>query len=279
MKLGQFQLDPVSDGFFKLDGGAMFGIIPKPLWEKLSGADRENRILLGLNPLLVRTGKENVLIDTGIGNKYTEKQTELFAIQRPTDLVQSLNALGLSVDEIDLVVCTHLHFDHIGGNTFRGPDRKAVPRFPKARYFMQRGAWEEATRANARTQGSYIEDDFLPIKAAGQLELVEGNVQPVRGLRYEVTGGHTKHHAVVHIESERQHAIFLGDLVPTTAHLGMPYIMGYDLYPLQTLEAKRRLLKEAVDKGWICAFEHDPRIALARLKYDGKKFLAEQLEA
>ncbi|RMH03485.1 MAG: MBL fold metallo-hydrolase [Nitrospirae bacterium] len=261
MKLGAFELYPVSDGRFRLDGGAMFGIVPKVLWEPCCPADERNRIQLALNCLLIRAYDKLILVDTGLGDQWQPKYQDIFAIDRPTALLHSLQELQVYPDEIDLVINTHLHFDHAGGNTSKEEHRGTiVPTFPKAKYVVQRGEFDEATHPNERTKASYRAETFTPIAETGQWEFLDGDTEILPGISVLVTGGHTTYHQIIKIESEGQIALYLGDLVPTVSHLPLPYIMGYDLFPLQTLEAKRRLLTQACENKWLLFFEHDPHI-------------------
>lgn len=275
MKLGAFDISPISDGRFRLDGGAMFGVVPKVLWETCCPADERNRIALGLNCLLIRVQGKNILVDTGIGPKVDAKFQEMFAIDRTPLLLDSLKRLGLAPDDIHLVINTHLHFDHAGGNTVLDDEGGSVPAFPKAKYMVQRGEYEDAVRANERTRASYRRENFTPIAHCNQWEFLDGDTELLPGLSVSVTSGHTRHHQGVKIESEGRIAFYLGDLIPTVSHLPLPYIMGYDLYPLQTLEAKRWILDRAFEERWLLIFEHDPRIQMGYVKKDveGKYYL------
>jgi glyoxylase-like metal-dependent hydrolase (beta-lactamase superfamily II) len=275
MKLGAFDIDPVTDGRFRLDGGAMFGVVPKVLWEQCCPADDQNRIQLSVTCLVVRAYGKHILVDTGLGDKWDAKYRERFAIDRTPPLAESLKKLGLSFDDIHIVINTHLHFDHAGGNTLR-QGTQVVPAFPKATYFIQRGEFEEAVRANERTKASYREENFIPIAQERRWEFIDGDAEIVPGVSVMVTHGHTTHHQSVKIESEERVALFLGDLIPTVSHLPLPYIMGYDLYPLQTLETKRKVLQRACDENWLLVFEHDPAVPMGHVRRDGEgKYLLE----
>jgi len=277
MRLGSFELSIVRDATFRLDGGAMFGVIPKTLWERKAPADKKNRILLALNCLLIQTGKERILIDTGIGDKLDGKFIEIYSLKRQNGLLRSLASLGISPDQINKVVLTHLHFDHAGGNTRIGNEGKPIPTFPRAQYYIQRKEWEDALYTNERTKASYLAENFLPLEEARQLKLIEGDFQIAPGIEAILTGGHTKSHQVVLIQSGGEKAIFWGDLIPTTAHLALPYIMGYDLFPLETMEKKRELLRWAVKERWLSIFEHDPEIALGYLVEEKGKIRVENI--
>lgn len=277
MKLGAFEIYPISDGRFRLDGGAMFGVVPKVLWEKCCPADESNRISLSLTALLIRANGENILVDTGLGAKEDEKFRRMFAVERTPTIFQSLKRLGLGPEDIDLVINTHLHFDHAGGNTIREKDGSVRPAFPKARYVIQHGEFEDAARANERTRASYREDNFTPIAHINQWEFLDGDTEIVPGVNVVVTAGHTRYHQSVKIESEGETAFFLGDLIPTVSHLPLPYIMGYDLFPMQTLETKRWVLDRALKERWLLLFEHDPVVQAGYVSRDqeGKYSLRE----
>jgi glyoxylase-like metal-dependent hydrolase (beta-lactamase superfamily II) len=279
VKLGTFDIQPVTDGRFRLDGGAMFGVVPKILWEKCCQPDEQNRISLGLNCLLIRTGRKNILVDTGLGDKEDAKFQEMFAVERIPTLRDSLKMQGLAPEDIHMVVNTHLHFDHAGGNTVR-ENGAIVSTFPRAKYFVQRGEYEDAARANERTRASYRRENFTPVAHVDQWEFMDGETELVPGLSVVVTEGHTRHHQSIKIESEGQIAFYLGDLIPTVSHLPLPYIMGYDLYPLQTLETKRWVLDRALSENWLLVFEHDPRVLMGRVRKDieGKFYLEEVKE-
>src|SRR6184192_51311 len=279
MKVGAFDIQPVTDGRFRLDGGAMFGVVPKILWEKCCQPDEQNRISLGLNCLLIRAGRKNILVDTGLGDKEDAKFQEIFAVERIPTLRDSLKLQGLAPEDIHMVVNTHLHFDHAGGNTVR-ENGAIVPTFPRAKYFVQRGEYEDAARANERTRASYRRENFTPVAHVDQWEFMDGETELVPGVSVVVTEGHTRHHQSIKIESEGQIAFYLGDLIPTVSHLPLPYIMGYDLYPLQTLETKRWVLDRAFDENWLLVFEHDPKVLMGRVRKDveGKFYLEEVKE-
>lgn len=275
MKLGAFEIYPVSDGRFRLDGGAMFGVVPKALWEKCCPADELNRISLSLTALLIRANGKNILVDTGLGPKEDEKFRRMFAVERTPTILESLKRLDLGPDDIHLVINTHLHFDHAGGNTIRDDHGHIGPTFPKARYVIQQGEFEDAACANERTRASYRSENFAPIDHINQWEFLHGDTELVPGVTTVVTAGHTRYHQSVKIESEGQIAFFLGDLIPTVSHLLLPYIMGYDLFPIQTLETKRWVLDRAFEERWLLLFEHDPVVQLGyvRKDQDGKYFL------
>jgi glyoxylase-like metal-dependent hydrolase (beta-lactamase superfamily II) len=262
MKLGEFELDALSDGTFALDGGQMFGVVPKPLWEKRIPADERNRIRLGLTCLLVRTGRQNVLIETGIGDKFDAKYTDIYGVSHATTLPGELQRLGLQPEEIDVVINTHLHFDHCGWNT-RRESGKVIPTFPRARYYIQRKEWEHALAPSERDRASYLEEFFRPAEA--QTEFLDGDREVLPGIRVEVVPGHTRHLQCVRIESQGEAAYFISDLVPTAAHLPYPWIMSFDLYPMETLANKKRLLPELTQEEALIVFPHDPNVPWVRL--------------
>jgi glyoxylase-like metal-dependent hydrolase (beta-lactamase superfamily II) len=271
MRLGNLELTSLSDGFFRLDGGAMFGVVPKPMWEKRAPADARNRILLGLRPLLVKTPDHVVLIDSGIGGKMSPKDVDIYGIDRVRHLDHALADAGLSADDIDVVVATHLHFDHMGGGT-AFIDGEVRPRFKHARYLVPRGDWEDANHTHERNRASYLPDNFLPLQRHGVMDFVERDGEVLPGISMWRTGGHAMHHHMVKIEAGGRTVCFVADLIPTTAHIDDPWIMGYDLYPMDTLIYKKRFLREAIDGEFIICFEHDPRVAAGIIRErDGRR--------
>jgi glyoxylase-like metal-dependent hydrolase (beta-lactamase superfamily II) len=275
LKLGDYELQLISDGHFWLDGGAMFGVVPRILWEKKTTPDEKNRICLGLNCLLVRTGRHNVLIDTGCGEKYGEKETRLYRIERQQTLLGELKQkAALSASDINLVINTHLHFDHCGGNTSI-VDGRVVPTFPEATYLVRRSEYENANRPNERTAASYFKDNWRSIEENGRLRLVDQDEEVLPGIHLVHTPGHTEGHQSVLIESNGSKLFYLADLCPTSAHVSLPWIMAYDLYPLTTLETKKEVFRRALAEQWLLFFEHDPHVAAGRLlEEDGKYLLA-----
>jgi glyoxylase-like metal-dependent hydrolase (beta-lactamase superfamily II) len=267
-RLGDLRLHALEAGLQHLDGGAMFGVVPKPLWERRIPADSRNRIPLGLRCLLIETPDALVLVDTGVGSKEDEKFKEVYWIDNagsPTRLEDAIRAAGHAPADVDIVVSTHLHFDHAGGNTLRGEDGRVVPAFPRARYVVQRREYEFARLANERVRASYMPHNYEPVADAGLWDFVDGETDIVPGVSVIPTPGHTPHHQSVLVRSAGQTACFLADLVPTAAHLPLPWIMGYDLEPLVTLETKRALLERARREEWLLVFEHDPATPWGRL--------------
>ncbi|MEX2611440.1 MAG: MBL fold metallo-hydrolase [Gemmatimonadota bacterium] len=272
--VGAFRIHALDGGSQRLDGGAMFGVVPKPLWERRIPADERNRIPLAMRCLLVETPDALVLVDNGAGNKEAEKFEEIYGIQNagaPTRLEDAIRAAGFAPDDVDVVVDTHLHFDHAGGNTYRDEDGQIRLSFPRARYVAQRGEFEYAHVDNERIRASYLAHNFDPVMEAGRLELLEGDAEIVPGVCYRRTPGHTPHHASVLIRSEGETACFLADVMPTTAHMPMAWIMGYDVEPLVTLESKRAILEEAAREDWLLVFEHDPVTPWGRLDPDAAR--------
>jgi len=268
VKFGDFDVIPLLDGFFRLDGGAMFGVIPKPLWQKRAAADERNRILLGLRPLLVRTPEHNVLIDAGIGDKMPPKDVEIYSIDRQPGIQASLASAGLSLDEIDIVIASHLHFDHAGGFTRREGDR-VVPVFPRATFYVRRQEWDDATHPHERNRASYLAENYVPLADAGLVRFIEEDGDVLPGISVWRTGGHTMHHQLIRIESGGRAGVFTADLMPTTAHVDEPWIMGYDLYPMDTLFYKKRFLAEAISREYVIFFEHDPAVAAGIIRETG----------
>jgi len=281
-RVGELEVHVLRTGRFRLDGGAMFGVVPRPIWEKLCPPDERNRIELGLNCLHVRAADgRSVVVDTGIGRKWDAKSREIYAIEDDPGIVLALERdAGVRADEVDLVVNTHLHFDHAGGNTVAlEPGGSLAPTFPRARYVVQRGNLEEEALApNELRRASYLPENFMPLVERGLMDLVEGDREVAPGISVLVTGGHQRYHQAVIVASRGERAIFLGDLVPTAAHVQPPYIMGYDHYPLETLAKKKELLERAALDGWLVIFEHEPRLPAGRLARDGKRFRFEPLE-
>jgi methylmalonyl-CoA epimerase len=270
--LGDFELITLSDGFIHLDGGAMFGVVPRTLWEKRLPPDERNRIPLGMRPLLVRGGGKTLIIDAGCGDKMEAKSAEIYGLDRQYHLDHSLAGAGVSPEDIDVVVASHLHFDHVGGFTMRAADGRIVPRFPRARYIAHRGEWEDATHPHERNRASYLQENFVPLADAGVLDLVDDDTEIVPGVRYRRSGGHTRHHQVVTIESGGRTAVFVADMYPTSAHAPDPWIMGYDLYPMDTLGFKRVFSREAIEREYLLFFEHDPSLAAGIIRErDGKR--------
>ncbi len=280
MNLGNWQLDTVSGGQMRLDGGTMFGMVPKLLWQKALPADERNRIRAATNCVLARDGEHTVLIDTGYGGKFTDRQRAHSSLEAGEPIVESLAAIGVAPEDIDTVVLSHLHFDHAGGGTRSDDGENLRPTFPKARYVVHRAEWKDATGGAAELRGAYPLENLLPIKEAGQLELIEADVEIVPGLRSRVTGGHTRGHQALVFTSGGQTAVYPGDLCPMIAHVRQMWCMAFDTHPLQTRRNKPQLLGEAADGGWWILWDHDPDVAASRLTRDEKhEFVAvEEME-
>ena len=272
--LGDLELISVCDGFFRLDGGAMFGVVPKALWEKKTPSDERNRITLAMRPLIVR-GMRTMIIDAGLGDKQNEKFIDIYGVERARNLDHTLAEAGLTPEDIDIVLATHLHFDHAGGFTTRDATGRLRPRFPRAQYLVRRGEWEDATHPHERNRASYLFDNYVPLAEAGVLQLVDDDQTIMPGVKVRRTGGHTMHHQMVLIESGGKTAAFVADLMPTTAHVSEAWIVGYDLYPMDTLAAKKAFLKEAVEREILVFLEHDPHIAAGYIQeHNGKRTVA-----
>lgn len=262
-----------------LDGGAMFGVVPKPLWSRKTDADERNRIPLATRCLLVETGGRTMLVDSGVGTKEGEKFEDIYGVESGPPpgsdadslLEASLAATGVAREDVDLVLSTHLHFDHAGGNTALDGEDEFRPAFPNATYLIRRGEWEFAHRDNERIQASYLQHNFDPLRDAGVVEFLEGDEEVLPGVRTVRTPGHTPHHQSVVFEAGDETLCYLADLVPTTAHVPLPWIMGYDVEPLVTLETKRKLLTRAAEEGWTLIFEHDPEVAAGRAVPSGSE--------
>ena len=269
MKLGDLEFHILCDGHCYLDGGAMFGVIPKTLWEKKAPPDSRNRIKLAMNCLLIFAGGKRILVETGAGDKWTPKLRDIYNLEGPR-LLDRLRDYGLKDHDIDVVIDTHLHFDHCGGNTRIERD-KAVAAFPCARYIVQRGEFEHATHPNERDRASYCPENYMPLQEAGKLSLLEGDRVIAAGVEVIRVPGHTAHMQCVKLSGGGKTAFFFADLIPTTAHLPLPWIMGYDLYPMMTLENKKRWIPQVANEGWLALFGHDPAVQAGYLRErDGK---------
>ena len=278
MKLGQLDLTSLLDRHFRLDGGAMFGVVPKPLWEKRAPADKRNRIGMAMRPLLVR-GERLMIIDAGAGEKMDPKLQEIYGFEKGESLDASLAAAGVRADDIEIVLASHLHFDHAGGFTEKDASGAIVPRFPRARYYASRGEYQDATHPHERNRASYFDENYVPLEAAGVLEFWDAERTIMPAVRVRRTGGHTRWHHIVYLESGGRTAVFAADLIPTTAHVDLPWIMGYDLYPMETLEFKRAFLREAIEREYIVFFEHDPNIAAGVIREDGRRLFVDPLDS
>jgi glyoxylase-like metal-dependent hydrolase (beta-lactamase superfamily II) len=286
--IGRLRVHAIQAGGQKLDGGAMFGVVPRPLWQRRIAPDDKHRIQLGMRCLLIEHESGLVLIDNGAGNKENEKFHDIYGVENTatgahlpgaagrgaaTQLEEGLGQIGVTPADIAIMIDTHLHFDHAGGNTTLRQDGSIVPTFPRARYVVQRGEYEFATHTNERTAASYFPHNFVPVREAGRYDFVDGEKEIVAGIRVVPTPGHVPFHQGVLIESDGEKAFYLADLIPTTAHVPLPWIMGYDVEPLVTLESKRRILKRALEEQWLLIFEHDAAVAWGRVAHDGKAYM------
>ena len=277
MHFGEIEVRHIHGGIFWLDGGSMFGIVPKPLWEKKMPADERNRIPLAANSLLIRAAGKNILVETGNGTKWDSKLRNIYGFAAGDPYADALAQIGVKPQEIDLVINTHLHFDHAGGNT-RLQDGKLVPTFPNAKYAVQRPELDHAMRPTERDRASYYAHDFAPITEARQWQLVDGDVEILPGISVVKIPGHNLQIQGVQITGGGKSLMFVADLIPTRHHLPLPWIIAYDLYPLTTLETKRKWLAEFVKNGWIVVFGHDPDFPAATLHELDGKIICEPLD-
>jgi glyoxylase-like metal-dependent hydrolase (beta-lactamase superfamily II) len=269
-QLGSIELNVLDAGPYHMDGGVLFGVVPRKLWADVMPSDKNNRVKMSTHPLLIRTSKHIILVDSGYGNKLSEKVRRNYGVTGDSVLLDELAAAGVEPEDVDTVILTHLHFDHAGGLTMLDEDDLLQITFPNAVHLVQRAEWDEATRPNERTRAGYRPDDFLPIKAAGQFKLLEGNYRVTTGVQIRVTGGHTTAHQIVRITSKKQRAYFAGDILPVTAHVRLPWIAAVDLLPLTTLEEKRYLLRHTSKRGDLVFFYHDAECPAARIVSQGK---------
>jgi glyoxylase-like metal-dependent hydrolase (beta-lactamase superfamily II) len=257
--LGDFELTIVSDGTYFLDGGAFFGVVPKTMWSKKVTPDEKNRLDAGLNSLLVRTGKKNVLIETGIGNKLSDKMVQIY--KQPAKLLDNLHAAGVAPEEIDIVINTHLHFDHCGWNTVRH-DGKVAATFPRAQYYAPEGEWQYARHPSERDAISFISENYDPLVESGQMTLLRGGEEIIPGISVKTFPGHTAHMQAVIVRSggggtEKKTACYISDLIPTSMHINLTWGMAFDLFPLQTIESRKQYYAQAIPERWLTVFTHD----------------------
>lgn len=277
MQLGKFRIRWLSDGEYKLDGGAMFGVVPKTLWSKRYPSDEHNYIRLGLNALLIETPEATLVVDTGYGNKLTPKQQGIFQLRQPPTLLGSLEAAGVDPAKVDYVLYSHMHHDHAAGGTWIDEAGVIRPTFPNARHVMQKLEWEEAKNPNVRSSHAYWQENWQSIEEAGLIQPVEGDVELVPGVHLIHTGGHTRGHQAFRFESEGEVALHLGDLLPTHAHLNPLWVMAYDDYPMDSIMAKKHWIGRAKAEGWWLTFYHDPEV-LAGV-WDAENKLVRQVTA
>ena len=266
LNLGDFELSIFSDGTYPLDGGAFFGVVPKIMWSRKAAADEKNYVQAGLNSLLIRSGKQTVLVETGMGNKLSERMIKFYG--QPAKLLANLAADGVYPEDVDIVINTHLHFDHCGWNTVRDEDGKTVATFPRAKYYAPEGEWQYARRPSERDAISYIPDNYDQLVQSGQMTLLKGSEEIVPGITVKTFPGHTAHMQAVIVESRGHTACYISDLIPTTAHIDLTWGMGFDLYPLQTIESKKQYYAKAIAEKWLTVFTHDPKTPWAYVEKD-----------
>jgi glyoxylase-like metal-dependent hydrolase (beta-lactamase superfamily II) len=275
MQFGDYRVEIIPDTEFRLDGGAMFGVVPRTLWSRVCPPDEHNRIRMNMNCVFIDTGNERILIETGIGEKWSAKHTEMFGIARERSLPESLQSrAGVSAESITIVINTHLHFDHCGGNTIANGDGAAAPAFPNARYFVSKAELEHAEAPSERDRASYLPENWRPLLASGQLELKDADYEVVDGLRLETYPGHNRSMQCWRLVRGGQTLFGFADLVPMRAHVPFAWIMGYDLYPVETLAVKKKLLPQAAREGWSCLFYHEPDEPLCKLVEEEGKLSA-----
>lgn len=271
--IGDLQVTTVSDGSFRLDGGAMFGVVPRTLWEKKAPPDDRGRIVLAMRALLIEGDWGKMLVDCGAGDKLDARWTDIFGLERTRSLDRTLAESGVSPEAIDVVLPTHLHFDHVGGATVR-TGGTVVPRFPRARHIIRRGEWDDALACHPRSRGSYFTDDFVPLEQAGLVEFFDADREIRPGVRVVRASGHTAHHQIVVIESGGKTAVFTADVAATEAHIQDNWITALDLYPMESFAFKQRFMREAIDREYLIFFDHDPAISAGYIREkDGKRFV------
>jgi glyoxylase-like metal-dependent hydrolase (beta-lactamase superfamily II) len=279
VRLGGFELVSLDAGSFLYDGGAMFGGVPKVIWETLVPCDDQNRVTLTLSPLLVSTGSRTILVDVGFGTRHTKRDLKVFGFDPARNVAGALERRGLAPEDVDTVVLTHLHCDHAGGATRDGPGG-VEPAFPNARYVVNELEWEDALAPDVRSAAAYRPDDFAPLEDAGRLDLAGDSHEVADGVTLVRTGGHTRGHAMVMIETSEGTAVYPADLVPLRHHARVPYIAGIDLFPLEMLDQKQRLLAAAVENDWIVILDHDPEGNVGRVVRDDRgRFAFRDVEA
>lgn len=277
MKLGQFKIQSFVEHKFSLDGGAMFGVIPRVMWEKLIPPDEKNMIPMVNNVFLLKAHGKNILFETGLGSTLSDREKIVYNADGNSSLESGLASLGIKMEQIDSVILTHLHTDHAGG-AVKFENDKFVPAFPNATYFISQKEWEVATNPNERTSAVYVPERYLALKDSGQVEFIDGDGELFPGISTVHTGGHTEGHFGIEIESEGERLFYYADIFPTSAHMRVPFIPATDLFPLDSMDIKRKKLAEIIADNVIMAFDHDVEIPFARIKQDGKKILVESAE-
>jgi glyoxylase-like metal-dependent hydrolase (beta-lactamase superfamily II) len=271
MKFGNFEIFSIVENSFKIDGGAMFGVVPKIIWERLVPSDEFNRVKLDLNLLLVKTKGENILIDAGMGDALSEKHKKIYGIEKPSDMERKLSEFNLTPEDIHLVILTHLHADHAGGVVKLDESGKKTARFPNARHVVQIKEWNDAMSPDERTSATYFTENLKLLEDWNLLELIDGEDEVAKGIKVKSTGGHTPGHQVVFIEDGNNKILCPGDIIPTASHLKIPYVASVDLFPLETMAVKRKFLDMCINDGWLLAFDHDVNIKLGRLEKSGNE--------
>jgi len=276
MQIGKYKLKTVVSGKIGLDGGAMFGIIPKPLWEKSNPADEQNRVTLATRNLLLISDDKKILIDTGMGNKWDDKSKNIYRIDPGLDLEKTFELNGIKPADITDVILTHLHFDHTGGST-KIENGKIIPSFPNARYFVQKKNFEWGMNPSDRDKGSYIKENFKPLAEAGVMNFIDGEQEFDENISFKVINGHTIAQQMIKISDSSNTLLYCCDLIPFVSQIRIPYIMGYDIQPLVTVEEKKKYLKLAADENWMLYFCHDPEYALATVKHSEKGIVQDEV--
>jgi glyoxylase-like metal-dependent hydrolase (beta-lactamase superfamily II) len=262
LPLGDFELSVFSDGTYPLDGGALFGVVPKVMWSRKVTADERNYVETGLNTLVIRmdgprSGRQTVLVETGMGNKLSDRMVKFYG--QPAQLLDHLAAAGIAPDDVDIVINSHLHFDHCGWNTVRNANGKFVATFPRAQYYAPEGEWRYARHPSERDAISFISENYDPLVESGQMKLLKGGEEIVSGISVQTVPGHTEHMQAVIVQSQGQTACYISDLIPTTAHIDITWGMGFDLYPLQTIASKKQYYTQSISEKWLTVFTHDAK--------------------
>jgi len=271
VKFRNFEIFSIVENSFKIDGGAMFGVVPKIIWERLAPPDEKNRVKLDLNLLVIKTKNENILIDAGMGDALSEKQKKIYDIEKPSDMERKLSELDLTPEDIDLVILTHLHADHAGGVVKIDESGKKVCRFPNARHIVQIKEWNDAMSPDERTSATYFTENLKLLEESNLLELIEGKDEVAKGIKVTPTGGHTPGHQAILIEDGENKILCPGDIIPSTSHLKIPYVASVDLFPQQIMAQKRKFLDMCINDGWLLAFDHDTNIKLGKLEKVGNE--------
>ena len=266
LKLDDKEVYSIVDNSFKIDGGAMFGVVPKIIWERMMVPDESNRITLDLNLLLVKAEGKNILVDSGIGDTLNEKQKKIYGVEKDSNLENALSDIGLKPEDINLVILSHLHLDHAGGIVKFNSKGEKVPRFPEAKHVIQAEEWKYALQPDERTKATYMVENFQVIDECGAIELVNSDKEIIPGIKVKLTGGHTKGQQVVFIKGGGKTILYPGDIIPTISHLRIPYVAGVDIYPLEVMEVKKKLIQDCLEYNWMIAFDHEIKTKLCRLE-------------